>query len=273
MFVTVSPGITFNELNSPRQQFDALPLPQRQRLKIEKSLFFNFFARNGIYYGLKSFGIKPGDEVLMPELNSTIEPQVVLSLGAVPVFYRIRTFSNLHDSPTSYFEDFTPDWGDVEAKITTKTKFFHLIHYLGVPNDIETSLTFCKQHKLIFFEDAAYGFLSAFPYWMHTSQHGLTHQDVIPLGSFGDFSVLCPRKTVPLPNGAICVINSREIDNALPHIKLRIPLRTRYSSCWDWLYLLRNHPKKINAHTLTHLLQSMHFSISLSINGFPSFFV
>jgi len=274
MLVPGFPSISIQELLASKQPQESLPFPLKQewltnhdaclkntksetqtasRYPLNTKNYFYFFARNGIYHGLKSFRIQPGDEVLMPELNSTIEPQVVRALGAIPVFYRILTTSPLSrpserrdailNPPLPFSKDFTPDWDDVRSKLTVKTKSFHLIHYLGVPNDIDTALEVCKKNNLIFFEDAAYGFLSSF------SSTSTSHT---PLGSHGDFSILCPRKTIPVPNGGILVMNhqTRNMEHKIkkqhtPFPMPRASLRASYSSLWDWQFLLRNNASDV----------------------------
>jgi len=143
-----------------------------------------YFARNGVWEAARLAGLKAGDEVLMPYYTSGIEVEALEQWGAIPVFYHIT--NNLE-----------PDFDDVKNKITTRTRMFYLIHYFGFAQPLDQVRELCHRYGLILFEDNALGYLSA-------DQHAR------PLGSTGDFGLLCPRKTLPLPHGGLMVINNEK---------------------------------------------------------------
>ena len=82
----------------------------------------------------------------------------------------------------------------------------YVIHYVGWPQRIPALLDICRRRGMRLVEDCALSLLSETP-------EG-------PLGSFGDWSVFCLYKTLPLPNGALLVQNTTRLD-ALERLPLR----------------------------------------------------
>jgi len=68
------------------------------------------------------------------------------------------------------------------------------IHYLGLAQPVHEIAALAREHGALFVEDCALALLG-------------TTEDGRPLGSFGDASVFCLYKTLPVPNGAILVDN------------------------------------------------------------------
>ncbi|MFA4872447.1 MAG: DegT/DnrJ/EryC1/StrS family aminotransferase [Patescibacteria group bacterium] len=176
LFPTLHPAY----FRQPAQPSSLLPFPLNQ-----KRVRYYYFARNGIWEALQIFGLKTGDEVLMPAFTSGIEVDAVIASGLVPVIY------DLH-------ENFTPNFNDVRAKLSPRTKILYLTHYLGFPQLTRDALNVCKNNGLYLFEDVAIGFLSA-------------DEDGEPLGSKGDAAIFCPRKTVPIPHGGLMVVNNPDL--------------------------------------------------------------
>jgi dTDP-4-amino-4,6-dideoxygalactose transaminase len=82
----------------------------------------------------------------------------------------------------------------------------YVIHYVGWPQPMPALLDICRRRGMRLVEDCALSLLSETP-------EG-------PLGSFGDWSVFCLYKTLPLPNGALLVQNTTRLD-ALERLPLR----------------------------------------------------
>ena len=82
----------------------------------------------------------------------------------------------------------------------------YVIHYVGWPQRMPALLDICRRRGMRLVEDCALSLLSEAP-------EG-------PLGSFGDWSVFCLYKTLPLPNGALLVQNTTRLD-ALERLPLR----------------------------------------------------
>jgi dTDP-4-amino-4,6-dideoxygalactose transaminase len=82
----------------------------------------------------------------------------------------------------------------------------YVIHYVGWPQPMPALLELCRRRGMLMVEDCALSLLS------ETAEG--------PLGSFGDWSVFCLYKTLPLPNGALLVQNRRRLE-----VLERLPLR------------------------------------------------
>lgn len=88
--------------------------------------------------------IGAGDEVITTALTFATSAEVVLYVGAKPVFADVdpRTL------------DISPE--AIEKKVTKKTKAIMVVHYGGQPCDMEAINKIAKKHKLIVIEDAAH---------------------------------------------------------------------------------------------------------------------
>jgi dTDP-4-amino-4,6-dideoxygalactose transaminase len=82
----------------------------------------------------------------------------------------------------------------------------YVIHYVGWPQPMAALVDICRRRGMWLVEDCALSLLSE------------TEQG--PLGAFGDWSVFCLYKTLPLPNGALLVQNTTPIE-ALERLGLR----------------------------------------------------
>ena len=86
----------------------------------------------GLFQSMKLLDIGKGDEVIIPSLHFIGAINAIKSCGATPVFCDVdkRTLN------TSY--------NYIEEKITKNTKAVMLLHYGGVPCDLEEIETLCK---------------------------------------------------------------------------------------------------------------------------------
>lgn len=93
-----------------------------------------------IYHAL---GYGPGDEVIVPAQTHVATAHAVQLTGATPVFV-----------------DAEPETGNIdvtkiEAVVNEKTRAIALVHYLGVPADMEDILAISKKYDLFVLEDCA----------------------------------------------------------------------------------------------------------------------
>jgi dTDP-4-amino-4,6-dideoxygalactose transaminase len=110
---------------------------------------------------LRLAGVGPGDEVITTPLTWVSTANVILEVGATPVFVDTdRATRNI-------------DLGKIEAAITPKTKAIIPVDLAGLPVDRDRLYAIANRHKLRVVEDAAQSFGS--------SWHGRK------IGSFGDF--------------------------------------------------------------------------------------
>jgi len=136
---------------------------------------------------IRALNIGPGDEVIMPAFTIISPAQSVVTAGATPV---------LVDSD---LDTWNMNAGQIEAKITSRTKAIMVVHIYGLPVDMDPVLALAKKYKLKIIEDAA-------------EMHGQTYKGKM-CGSFGDISIFSfyPNKHITTGEGGMILTN----DNAL----------------------------------------------------------
>jgi len=92
---------------------------------------------------LKTIGVGPGDEVIVPDFTFIATANVVLAQGAKPVFADIE------------LETYNIDPDDVVEKITPRTKAIIAVHLFGHPADLNTLREIADEYKVYLIEDAA----------------------------------------------------------------------------------------------------------------------
>ena len=110
---------------------------------------------------LRLADIGPGDEVITTPLSWVATANVILTVGARPVFVDIDPLTR------------NIDLGKVEAAITPRTKAIMPVDLAGLPVDRDRLYAIAQQHGLRVIEDAAQSFGAN---WKGK-----------PIGSFGDF--------------------------------------------------------------------------------------
>ncbi len=137
-------------------------------------------ATAGLEMALLACGIGPGDEVITPALSFVATANVIMRVGARPVFVDVGLDSrNL-------------DLEQVEAAITPRTRAIMPVHFAGLPVDMERLYAIAGAHRLRVIEDAAHAIGSA---WRGQR-----------IGSFGDLVVFSfhPNKNITtIEGGAI----------------------------------------------------------------------
>ena len=99
---------------------------------------------------INSFGIGPGDEVIVPPYTFIATASAVLFNGAIPVFVDVDP------------ETFQIDPQKIEAKITPKTKAILPVHILGLPADMNAIMRIARKHNLVVIEDACQAHLAEY---------------------------------------------------------------------------------------------------------------
>jgi dTDP-4-amino-4,6-dideoxygalactose transaminase len=99
--------------------------------------------------GLRIAGIGPGDEVITTPLSWVATSNVVLQLGARPVFVDV-------DPATRNI-----DLARIEAAVTPKTRAILPVYLAGLPVDLDRLYAIAARHKLRVVEDAAQAFGSS----------------------------------------------------------------------------------------------------------------
>ena len=95
---------------------------------------------------LMAIGIKPGDEVITTPFTFVATAEVIVLLGAVPVFVDIEP------------DTCNIDASKIEAAITPKTRAIMPVSLYGQPADMDEINAIAARHKLPVIEDAAQSF-------------------------------------------------------------------------------------------------------------------
>ncbi|MCK4983100.1 MAG: UDP-4-amino-4-deoxy-L-arabinose aminotransferase, partial [Victivallaceae bacterium] len=101
-------------------------------------------ATAGMHILLTAMGIGPGDEVITPALTWVSTANMIVLVGAKPVFAEIDRDTML----------VTPE--SIEACITGRTKLIIPVHYTGAPVDIDGIQAIADKHNIPVVEDAAH---------------------------------------------------------------------------------------------------------------------
>ena len=145
-------------------------------------------ATAGLEMALIACGIGAGDEVITPALSFVATANVIMRVGATPVFVDVGLDSrNL-------------DLGQVEAAITPRTRAIMPVHFAGLPVDMERLYALARRHGLRVIEDAAHAIGSA---WRGQR-----------IGSFGDlvcFSFHPNKNITTIEGGAISGGSAEEL--------------------------------------------------------------
>ena len=101
-------------------------------------------ATAGFHILLQALGIGPSHDVVTPSLTWPSPINMVVNVGARPVFADIdrRTFEL--------------DPASVEKVLTPQTKAIIPVHFAGQPCDLDALRALCERHGLILIEDAAH---------------------------------------------------------------------------------------------------------------------
>lgn len=136
-------------------------------------------------------GIKPGDEVIVPSQTHVATAHAVELCGARPVFV-----------------DSEPKTGNIdidriEPAITKNTKAISVVHYLGMPVDMDRVIKIAKKHRLFIVEDCALAIGTYF--------------NGIHAGCYGDVGCFSfyPVKHITTAEGGMLITNNKDIAPAI----------------------------------------------------------
>tara|TARA_Y100001978_G_scaffold198172_1_gene210187 strand:- start:470 stop:1621 length:1152 start_codon:yes stop_codon:yes gene_type:complete len=103
-------------------------------------------ATSGLHLALEALGIKYGDEVITTTYTFTATAEVIRYLGAAPVFIDINPHT------------LNIDHNKIEKAITSKTKAILVVHFAGLPCNMDKILNIANKFNLKVIEDAAHAF-------------------------------------------------------------------------------------------------------------------
>jgi dTDP-4-amino-4,6-dideoxygalactose transaminase len=135
---------------------------------------------------LRIAGIGPGDEVITTPISWVATANVILAVGATPVFADIDPVTR------------TIDLNQVEAAITPRTKAIIPVYLAGLPVDMDRLYAIANRHGLRVVEDAAQALGSS---WKGRR-----------IGAFGDFVSFSfqANKNITTSEGGCLVVNNAE---------------------------------------------------------------
>ncbi len=152
-------------------------------------------------------GIGPGDEVITPAMTFFAAPNMILKVGATPVFVDVLPGTRNLDLEA------------VAARIGPRTRAILPTHFAGLPCDMDGLYALAAKHKLRVIEDAALAIGSS---WRGKR-----------IGSFGDICIFSfhPNKNITSIEGGALVMGNeaeaREIEVLRFHGIRYLPDRTR----------------------------------------------
>ena len=97
----------------------------------------------GLHLGYFYLELGPGDEVIVPAMTHVATAHAVELVGAKPVFVDAEPRTG------------NIDIDKIEAAITPNTKALSVVHYLGMPVDMDRIKVIAKKYNLFVVEDAA----------------------------------------------------------------------------------------------------------------------
>tara|TARA_R100000234_G_C4998139_1_gene178988 strand:- start:959 stop:2119 length:1161 start_codon:yes stop_codon:yes gene_type:complete len=107
-----------------------------------KSLLPISSCTEGLFQSIDLY-VEEGDEVILPSISFVGAGNAILAKKAIPVFCDVN--SNTLNVEVEH----------IESKITSKTKAVIVLHFAGVPCDIERITNLCSQHNIKLIEDNA----------------------------------------------------------------------------------------------------------------------
>ncbi len=145
-------------------------------------------ATGALEVALQACGIGPGDEVIVPAMTFAASANVVVRVGARPVFVDVELATRNIDP------------AQIEAAITPRTRAIMPVHFAGLAVDMERVYDIATRHKLRVIEDAAHA--------IGTRWKGRR------IGSFGDlvsFSFHPNKNMTTIEGGALSLPSEAEL--------------------------------------------------------------
>jgi len=140
-----------------------------------------------LHMGLSAAGVRPGDEVILADINWIASAAPITYLGATPVFVDVLP------------DTWCIDPARIEEAITPRTKAIIAVHLYGNLCEMDQILAIARKHGLLVVEDAAEA--------MGSRYHGKR------AGSLGDFGVFSfhGTKTITTGEGGMFVTNRADL--------------------------------------------------------------
>ncbi|MFH0962507.1 MAG: DegT/DnrJ/EryC1/StrS family aminotransferase [Planctomycetota bacterium] len=202
--VTMDPGDMFKwpivTKEDERAVLDVLRTGRMSGLDVTTEFEKEFAEWHGVAYALAhntgtaalhaamfGCGLGVGDEIIAPSLTYWASCLQAFSLGATIVFADVRP------------DTICIDPADIEHRITDRTKAVMVVHYCGMPCDMDPILAITRRHGLKLIEDVSHA-------------HGGLYKGRL-LGTLGDVAgfSLMSGKSLPCGEGGILITSNRDI--------------------------------------------------------------
>lgn len=166
---------------------------------------YGVFAPNGtlaLVLALMALGIRPGDEVLVPDITFIGSANAVIMLGATPVFVEVDR------------DEFQIDLAHAASLVTPRTRAIMPVHLYGAACDMVSVKAFAARHNIQIIEDAAQGI------GIYTN-----NQHVGGIGDIGTFSFFAD-KTITTGEGGYVVCKDAATYDRLRYLRNQGRLRS-----------------------------------------------
>lgn len=149
-----------------------------------------------LHLALLALGIKPGDEVIIPDFSMAAVLCSVLYCGAKPVFVDAEN------------DTWNIDPKQIEEKLSEKTKAIIAVHTYGHPVDMHPLCSLASAHGLFVIEDAA-------------EAHGAEYQGK-KCGSLGDIACFSfyGNKIITTGEGGMVITSDKQLAENCRYLKI-----------------------------------------------------
>lgn len=202
------------ELNYDHREEEAVAAVLRSRWITMGECTKNFEEKFGEYIGAKhlptavanctaalhmallALDIKEGDEVIISGLTFIADANVVKMVGATPVIADVASL-----------EDWNISAKTIQDRITPKTKAVMIVHYGGVPCDMDEIVALCKSKNIPLIEDVAHA-------------PGATYKG-IKCGNFGDLSAFSffTNKNLSVGEGGMVIAKDEAVNAKIKFLR------------------------------------------------------
>ena len=168
-------------------------------------------ATAGLHLALLAAGIGPGDEVITTSLTFASTANMIVLVGAKPVFVDIG-------------DDLNIDPALIEAAITPRTKAIIPVHFAGYPCDMDRIMAIAGKHRLVVIEDAAHA--------IGTDYRGRR------IGSIGDMTIFSfhPIKNITCGGAAQAVSMTATEHLPIQNVTLEhVAIQTKAGMRFEWV--------------------------------------
>ncbi len=177
--------------------------PKTQRFELEFARYLGASRALGVtsctagmHLGLVALGVGPGDEVITSPITFPATANVIVHVGATPVFVDVEA------------NTLNIDVLKLEASITSRTRAIMPVHFAGNPCRMDALMEIARAHRLAVVEDCA-----------HAIESTLYGRHMGTWGDVGAFSFY-PTKSMTTGEGGMLVTGNAELAERIEVLRL-----------------------------------------------------